>query len=430
MRVDIKKEQDKIIFKFNIDKEDRHDPSEKYSFGNPKVVIKIPKIGEKDIHPDLLALSSILMCHPFVGEKLSIPFPVSDYFLQSVKQVLSRYKIEYNGEKEFIVPRESMKDSRPALAFSGGVDSTAALAIMPYNTIPIFMNRPMIKKSLYKSEAALNSCHLLNQIGYEVKVISCDLEYLRDPVGFPTDLSHAVPAILMADILNIDSIAFGTILESAFGTGHERYRDYGEGSHWRFYGTLFKAAGLPISLPVSGLSEVGTAIVCERDPLGYIGQSCIRGTWKKPCHNCWKCCRKELLNMARKMDDGNINLDNLFQSNEVKMKLKSIPISHENILEYSIKRIKDHEHQLIPILRKRVTRNGGDMSFFEKWFSPSLEFVPKKYRRKIKENILKYIEPMTVEDEDEIINWDMTKFLASDETKDNTAQINNFYINY
>ena len=34
----------------------------------------------------------------------------------------------------------------------------------------------------------------------------------------PTDLSVSTPALLLADSRNFNSVAFGTILESAFGT--------------------------------------------------------------------------------------------------------------------------------------------------------------------------------------------------------------------
>ena len=428
MKVEINKNQDEIVFDFKIEKEDQYNPSEKYSFGKSRVVVKIPGIEKVEIHPDLLALSIILMCHPFVGNKLTIPFTVSEKFLKNVRKVLSRYKIETSSKKDLVKEREIIQNGRPSLAFSGGIDSTAALAIMPRNTVPVFMNRPLKNKSLYKSDAAINSCEFLDQIGYEVKNISCDLEYLRDPVGFPTDLSHAVPAILMADILRLDSIAFGTVLESAFGTGHDKFRDYGKGSHWKFYGTLFNAVGMPICLPVSGISEVGTAIICEIDPLGYLGQSCIRGTWKEPCKMCWKGCRKGLLNLARGVSDDPINLDKILKSNEVKIKLKSVPISHENIMEYSVKRIEDNYHLFIPLLRKRVVRSVDDLSFLEKWYKPSLSFVPDKYKRIIKENILKYMEPMSEDEESKINNWDMVEFIKSTRENKILDEIEDFFI--
>ena len=141
------------------------------------------------------------------------------------------------------------------------------LIVMPGNTIPVFMNRPMSKNSIYDSDAPLKNCELLKQMGYDVKIVNCDLEFLRDPVGFPSDIAHAIPLILQAERLGVSSIAFGTILESAYGIGHRKFIDYPNGSHMRFYGGLLAAVDLEISLPVGGVSEVGTSKIVESSPL-------------------------------------------------------------------------------------------------------------------------------------------------------------------
>ena len=114
-----------------------------------------------------------------------------------------------------------------ALAFSGGADSTAALSVLPSTTIPIFLNRPdSEKKTLYDKRAALASCEQLRKMGYRCLTVLCDLESLRKPIGFPTDLSNGVPAILMANWLNIFGIAYGTVFESLYGLGRLKYKDY------------------------------------------------------------------------------------------------------------------------------------------------------------------------------------------------------------
>ena len=50
MKVDVTKESDKITLNFIPDNEDRISPSEKFSFGNPKVIIKIPDINNTPIN--------------------------------------------------------------------------------------------------------------------------------------------------------------------------------------------------------------------------------------------------------------------------------------------------------------------------------------------------------------------------------------------
>ena len=114
--------------------------------------------------------------------------------------------------------------NKHCLSYSGGADSTAALAVMPKTTECVFLLRTSSKKkSLYDSDAALNSCRKLKLLGYKVHIVKTDLEYLRNPVGFPTDLAVACPSILLSGMREYASIAFGTIMESAYGTGGKSY---------------------------------------------------------------------------------------------------------------------------------------------------------------------------------------------------------------
>ena len=104
----------------------------------------------------------------------------------------------------------------------GGADSTASLLLMPENTVAVFMDRPLkFGASLYNKSAAYQTIKHANDLGYESKIVECNLEYLRSPLGFPNDLSPAVPLILLSSILDLDCVAFGTVLESAYRVGHE-----------------------------------------------------------------------------------------------------------------------------------------------------------------------------------------------------------------
>ena len=339
MRVELEQKGDNLIF---ILLPDEHDvsflASSKIGLANNEARIDLGGVEIEEIHPDLIGLSTILLCHQFIGEDLHLPMDVSESFLESANEVLSKYKICSKGDPG-ISPYCPPNRARPGLAFSGGADSTAALSVMPGETVPVFMNRPMRENSIYDSDAPLKNCELLRQIGYDVKVIDCDLEYVRKPVGFPSDLAHAIPLILLSEKLGIGSIAFGTVLESAYGIGHEKFIDYPNGSHMRFYGTLLSAAGLQMSLPVGGVSEVGTSIIVESSPLGEVSQSCIRGKKGKPCMRCWKCFRKELLSVAL-FPDREVDLEGMMRSStEVQIRLSAYPISHENVVTYSIQRL-------------------------------------------------------------------------------------------
>ena len=87
---------------------------------------------------------------------------------------------------------------------------------------------------------------------------------------FPDNLADTIPSILLSEILHLDSVSFGTVLESGFGMGHEKYVNYGKGAHWRFFGTLFDAVKLKLSMPTIGVSEVGTAIINSKSTFGSL----------------------------------------------------------------------------------------------------------------------------------------------------------------
>ena len=405
MRVEFLEKSGKLEFNFRLAKEDGG-ASNKFTMGSKSAVFQVPNDFQGMVHPDLVALTSILCCHPFVGSELHLPLPVSRDFLTEARKVITRYSLVGKID-ENISRRVPPRNSRPGLAFSGGVDSTAALSVMPSTTVPVFLKRPKKRGSLYDYSAALESCDLLSQMGFDVQIIISDLEYLRDPVGFPTDLAHAGPAILLSDYLGLDSLSFGTVLESAYGIGHDSFRNYPKMSHWRFFGTLFSAAGIPICLPVSGISEVGTSMIVESSPVGHVAQSCIRGSWGSPCWNCWKCFRKGLLGSSQGVNDiEKINLSGMLNSNEVKKKLTQIPISHENVISYALERLDLSNNQELTELFE-ILRNNTPLDFLERWYSPSILLIPDKWRKSIRSKILRILPSMSNDEEKIVEQWSL-----------------------
>ena len=79
---------------------------------------------------------------------------------------------------------------------------------MPKNTLAVFMDRPLkLGKSFYNKSAAYATIEHARSEGYDVRKVGCDLEYIRSPIGFPTDLAPSVPLVLMAAKENLDSVA-------------------------------------------------------------------------------------------------------------------------------------------------------------------------------------------------------------------------------
>ena len=412
------------LLRISIETEDEDilEPSTNYRLGARVIEIHLPlQLDANTIHPDHLALCIMMITHPFIGKSLIFPKPVSQRFAEFHNSRSSRFTI---GPIDVnLDPWSPGKNSRPGLAFSGGVDSTAALALMPATTAPVFMDRPIRSKSLYDKDAVQHSCLEVKRLGFDMEVIQCDLEYVRDPVGFPVDVANSVPAVLMAEYLNLDCIGFGTIMESAYGSGHRRYRDYPNGNHYTYWGGMFKSAGLPFILPVAGISEVGTSMIVNKAPLGMVAQSCMRGTWKKPCLNCWKCFRKQLLDNAileNQIDDP--YLDDIFNNKEACRFLGRIPIKHENILAWSTHRLNSN-HELFSLLKKRVQGDSSSLDWLGKWYSPSIDLMPEKYREGVRQKIARHLPTMDSEDEQQLTSWNMNGVIESEQVAQQSKRL-------
>ncbi len=418
MRTELSYEESLMRITLIPEDDDNLVPSEKYRMFQREFSIPLPE-GVGEIHPDLIALATILVVNPFVGNRLVPPLKVSSRFQVAANSVLSRYKISDHVDPH-LVPRDQPSSAIPMLAFSGGVDSTAALSVMPKNTVSIFMDRPLRGKSLYNPQAAHLAVKSLQEIGYSAHSIACDLEYVRHPVGFPTDLSNGVPAILLADHFNASSLSFGTVLESAYGVGHERYRNYPIGAHYTFYSTLFNAVGLFLSMPMAGVSEVGTSMIVDKSPIGFVAQSCIRGTMGNPCMTCWKCFRKATLGLALGLNvDSDVNLSNLL-STEVRSKLLAYPISHENVVAFSMHRypregIDSGDSEFLDMLMNRVSQK-SNLEMLTRWYKPSEILVHSPWREAFMLKMFDFLDVMSSDEISEIESWSMANFLSDPST--------------
>tara|TARA_B100001115_G_scaffold184623_1_gene187919 strand:- start:156 stop:1478 length:1323 start_codon:yes stop_codon:yes gene_type:complete len=408
----------KIIFKIEIENEDNISPSSKYSLNKKEFYFKLPEgVLFEQIHPDHLALVSLLACHPFIGKRIIFPKKVSKKFFDAHK-IVTKYIIDEFDEN--LVPWMPPSESRVALAYSGGADSTAALALLPKNTVSIFLDRPLplLKRTLYNKDAPVNACKKLIQNGYEVLMVESNIEYVRNPVGFPVDVANSAPAILMASQMQFDAISFGTIIEAAYRVGHKEFSDYITRAHFKHWGSLFNAAGLPFLQVVAGISEVGTAIINSKSKIGIFAHSCMRGKWMKPCKNCWKCFRKLLLDsVINKKPLSETSINKLFKIKEAKINLSKFPIRHENVLAYSTAKyielynLVPNDENLMSLLSKRVRGDIISVNWMEKYYPPMFNLFPEKYKQHVKEKLEKYLLPMSEEEESIISNWSLKKML-------------------
>ena len=413
MEVRIELEQSRIVVSLSASQEERDSVyGEKMA---EKLDFSIASNGPVDlrtVHDDHLALIVLLAVHPFAIGKLSIPLHVSKQFEEATK-IFSRYRPEFlsvSGK-----PYTSKSDGKPGLAFSGGMDSTAALLLMPNKTVPVFLDRPhRANTTLYNKSAAKATLAFLESKGVPNISISTDVEFIRNPVGFPTDLATGIPVLALASHFQFDSIGFGTVMESAYRIGHEKSRNYIESAHYKVWAPLFSAAGLPLFLPVAGVSEVGTSTIVHRSPYRGMARSCIRGNWPRTCNNCWKCFRKQLIEHGINQTEFNDNqfLSSL-QSKEVVSKLSAEFISHENVLGWALNKIE--RGPKLEVLFNRLVASTYPLNHLDSFYPPATELVPPKYRLHVLEQLRSYLPEMQEADQKRMIEQDFSDLVKSEQ---------------
>ena len=103
-------------------------------------------------------------------------------------------------------------------------------------------------------------------------------------------------------------------------------------------------------------------------------------------------------------------------SSEIQIRLSSYPISHENVITYSIQRIDMAKYPFLRHLRNRLDLS-LELGFLDCWYSPSEVLIPEDYRLTVVEKIGRYLPRMKKEQEHIVENWDMDQFLLSKEAK-------------
>ncbi|QUH27035.1 DUF6395 domain-containing protein [Serpentinicella alkaliphila] len=419
MKVDFNCNSGVLNLKFLLDQNEGMDCTGSVKMERDECKIVLPKDWTVySIHPDLFALAVILIVYPFIDKELNIGIGVSKEFNEEFHSLTGKKIIPVDNR---LKPRKAERNSRPALAYSGGVDSTVALTLLPENTFCVFLDRILPKDDsnikIYDKRAIYKACKFLSDIGRDVHVIETDLEYVRSPKGFAIEYSTSIPAILLADYKDgFDSIASGTVLESAY----LEFKDFNKSRlyniEWR---KLFNIVDLLRNDVTAGLSNVATLKILHKDQrYVHIAKSCMKSDGLKNCMDCWKCFRKTLiiktLNKEQITDE---LIDRLFLISEARTYLKRIPLRFENQFAY-ITANYEGSHPLMKLL-KNLTKeyNNIEVYWLEKWYSPSVEHLCPKYKNTIIENIKKYVEVMSEEEQKIVQNWDSRNIYNLDNYK-------------
>ncbi|MCB7137203.1 DUF6395 domain-containing protein [Cellulosimicrobium marinum] len=380
------------------------------------VFVDLPE-GVDEPHPDLQALATILVLVPFVGRRLVLDVPLSEQFAAACRAALP-FDVETTQSSSTVTARAA--GPRPGLAFSGGVDSTAALAVMPTDTVAVFLDRVagtgQRPSRLYVKDSALAACDMVEALGYETYRVRSNLEHVRRPVGFPVDWANGVPAVLLADHLGLGSVSWGMVAESGYRVGHASFVELTDRAIYTRWSALLLGAGLEFGAPVAGVSEVGTTLVESRSRLAGVGQSCIRGPKGQPCLSCAKCLRKSLLDAAIKgRTVPAAEVEHLLRAPGTDTILLGSPIKHENVYRWLAPRLEvTGASAAWDALRRRLTEPVVEVDWCSRWYEPSAAVIPGHFRDETVASIGTFLDPMTPADRAAFASWDLVPALRSE----------------
>ena len=292
---------------------------------------------------------------------------------------------------------------RPGLAFSGGIDSAAAVALMPNSTVLIYNERSSIPGKLDHTNALRFFDELRQSEQREVIRVQSNHESIRmrdgKMAGFSTDYACAVQVILLADYFGLDSIGTGMPLENTYLWHGYKYRDFGETWFWTHYSKIFEDVGLPLYQPVAGCSEIVNMQIVEQMNWTGFAQSCLRSnTPGKVCGRCWKCFRKNsLLGIPFKLEG---EIETFLAKRPLKQAASTLySIQQGGVSEKGIK-IAERFPDLNPLL-------AIDFDFLNRFLPTASELLPARYRDYTVERLKQYSQPMLVSDLEKLRQVDL-----------------------
>ena len=405
------------ILSFNFILEKNHGDRDIYKIGKrtiklnqTKVIFIMPYLFEiNKIHPDLLGLVAILLIYPYVGKRIELSFEISQYLANAFSKC-GKIIVPINPS---ITKRTINNDSVPSIAYSGGTDSTAGLIVMPKNTQVCFLDRiiPINKKSIYCKDNIYLTLDLLINNDYSVNIIQSDMEYLRDPVGFPIDIGCGIANILLADTLNIDSIAYGyanhhkeflnnnTIDYICTGTFklYRKDQDIDIEKRYSYWNQLYQSVDLYITMPIMGINEIMTQKIVLSTCYSNIIQSCMRGKIGVECGKCIKCFKTNIVkHIYHHKNIGFKDLNNYLKCIEREIE-KKYNIKLENIdgiltlesifLLIMVYYNNDKPHPIVEKF-KTIYPEYNEKNILFQWNETSSFFIMPKYKNTITQNLI------------------------------------------
>ena len=283
------------------------------------------------------------------------------------------------------------RGNKVGLAFSGGIDSTAAMLLLPNDAVLAYHRRSY--KSLLKHHGVTRLFRHLNKSGRKVHIIPSNHEILRQyhglSNGFSTDVASAVHLILTADHFDLGGIAFGMPIDNTYLWHGHRWRDFSASGWWKLWAPLMSSVGLDIVLPIGGISQASTVRLVQEAGLGDVVSSCLRAPFPG-CGKCWKCFHKHTL-LGREVD---------YEAQEIQTFLAKRPIKTATHVLWWI-----NEHDRWALIPDLMHLKEHDLSAWTTHYAPAFDLLPDWIRDHVQQAVERIIPRMP--DDSALIGQDL-----------------------
>ncbi|GAA4571367.1 DUF6395 domain-containing protein [Planotetraspora kaengkrachanensis] len=370
--------------------------------------IRLPKgaTNGANVHPDLLAVAAWTVVAPWTRQKVTFDRPISPALAEVFR---THWNVDAGP-----VGGDPRSGTRLGISYSGGADSMAAADMFPDAPFIHFqrISHPRVPNrwSFYRSDVLAGLAQeTARETGREVTTVQSDLEFLlRLPrPGYPEHHAVTVGALLLADELDLGGIALGYELGSRW-LGGDRYthRYSPDNPMWSAdgkWGRLMSAVGLPMVLPVGGLSEpVTMRIAMESDLAPYV-RWCLRGDRSGPCQKCAKCLRKELILAAVERRPLRTALS--ADSTPARKWQEPPPYGGQETIEYGCAHVPGIEHTPFAKAAAHLQATEESTRWLEHCYAPAIAEIPERWRKQVDAYIADKVGLMTEDEVRRVETW-------------------------
>ncbi|GII55778.1 hypothetical protein Pth03_41670 [Planotetraspora thailandica] len=353
------------------------------------------------VHPDLLAVAAWTVAAPWTRKRVTFDRPISPRLAE-----VFRTDWDVDAGPVGADPREG---TRLAISYSSGADSMAVADVFPDAPFIYFHreSHPRVPNRWPNYRADVLA-RLAVETGRDVTIVKSDLEFVlsRPRPGYPEHHAVLAGALLLADDMDLGAVALGYELGSRW-LGGDRYilRYTPDNPMWApegRWGRLFTAAGLPLVLPVGGVSEAVTMRLALESDLRDHVRWCLTGS-DGPCGVCGKCLYKELIQAAVERRPLRTTLK---ATSAVARKWQEPPpYGGQEMIEYGCAHIPGIEDTPFAAAARYLQATEASTAWLERCYPPAIDEIPEPWRKQVDAYMVDRVGLMTDDQAQRVETW-------------------------